>query len=409
MFKHLKLGGWRQFESVEIDFHPSLTILTGANGAGKTTLLNILNRHFGWNLQFVSTQGRTRRGLTKFFSGRWRDLEDEAGTGQKEIGTITYSDGEGGNLLVPGDVQAVFQVSIENQQTIAGIFVPSHRPIYGVYQKIDSIPTALDARQQLFDRYVGELQNIFQSRGRATQASLQIKQALVSLATFGYGNQAVRPNQDAIETFEGFQRVLKIVLPPSLGFERLAIELPEINLVTRTEEFSFDAVSGGVSALIDISWQIFMRSRIDETFAVVIDEPENHLHPELQKRLLPSLLEAFPQAQFIVATHNPFMVTAVPDSNVYVLKYNEVGKVISELLDWANKAGTSNEVLREVLGLANTLPLWVERRLEEIVGRYEAEPLDEDALGRLRAEMAEAGLGDLFPEAIGKVLRMKDD
>lgn len=41
MFKKLILGKWRQFDNIDISFHPHLTILTGANGAGKTTLLNI--------------------------------------------------------------------------------------------------------------------------------------------------------------------------------------------------------------------------------------------------------------------------------------------------------------------------------------------------------------------------------
>ena len=40
LFSGLYLSGWRQFEFVELDLHPRLTILTGANGCGKTTILN---------------------------------------------------------------------------------------------------------------------------------------------------------------------------------------------------------------------------------------------------------------------------------------------------------------------------------------------------------------------------------
>ena len=52
-----------------------------------------------------------------------------------------------------------------------------------------------------------------------------------------------------------------------------------------------------------------------------MDEPENHLHPSLQRSVIPGLLDAYPQAQFVVATHNPFVVTSVRDSNVVVLGF----------------------------------------------------------------------------------------
>lgn len=57
----------------------------------------------------------------------------------------------------------------------------------------------------------------------------------------------------------------------------------------------------------------------DEKFVIILDEPENHLHPELQRTLLPNLLNAFPNVQFIIATHNPFVISSVDKSQVYVL------------------------------------------------------------------------------------------
>jgi predicted ATPase len=53
-FARLMLGGWRQFDDIDLDLSRRLTIVTGANGAGKTTILNLLIQHFGWASQFVA-------------------------------------------------------------------------------------------------------------------------------------------------------------------------------------------------------------------------------------------------------------------------------------------------------------------------------------------------------------------
>jgi predicted ATPase len=46
IFKKLIISDWKQFEQIDIDFHPQLTVMTGANGSGKTTIITMLSRHF---------------------------------------------------------------------------------------------------------------------------------------------------------------------------------------------------------------------------------------------------------------------------------------------------------------------------------------------------------------------------
>ena len=43
---------------------------------------------------------------------------------------------------------------------------------------------------------------------------------------------------------------------------------------------------------------------------VIIDEIEQHLHPKLQSKILPSLKDNFPHVQFIVATHSPLVLSS---------------------------------------------------------------------------------------------------
>lgn len=161
--------------------------------------------------------------------------------------------------------------------------------------------------------------------------------------------------------------------------------------------------------MIDISWQMHLYSRLHPEFVAVIDEPEAHLHPELQQRVLPSLLEAFPGVQLVVATHNPFVVGSTPDSSVYALRYNADGTVASEVLSDINKAGTSNEILREVLGLETTSGLWVGRRVREIVERYWGSELSSEILRKVRDELRLVGLGRYVPDAIEQLVDSGDD
>lgn len=138
-------------------------------------------------------------------------------------------------------------------------------------------------------------------------------------------------------------------------------------------------------------------------FTVLIDEPENHLHPSLQRGILPALLAAFPTVQFIVATHSPFVVTATPDSAVYVLDCNEDQRVTSRSLDYVNRAASADETLRRVLGVESTVPAWAEERFKEILDEYLKPGVSAEMLRSLRAELERNGLETHFPDAVIEV------
>jgi len=160
-----------------------------------------------------------------------------------------------------------------------------------------------------------------------------------------------------------------------------------------------DAVSGGIASIIDLAWQIYNFSGTNENFTILIDEIENHLHPTMQRSILPDLVNAFPNVQFIVSTHSALVVGSVKDSNVYVFRYNDQNKVFSQKLDLVNKAKTAAEILNEVLGIPFTMPIWAEKTLEEIVNKYRALELTEENMDKMRKEFKDRGLESLMPLA----------
>ncbi|GBR06869.1 hypothetical protein AA21952_2145 [Acetobacter oeni LMG 21952] len=237
-----------------------------------------------------------------------------------------------------------------------------------------------------------------------------MKEAIISMATFGPGNRNLAGNPELEKTFCDFEDALRVVLPESLGFQRLIVKIPDIILVTVSGEFVLDASSGGIMSLIDLVWQIFLYSRGKSEFTVVLDEPENHLHPSMQRSIIQSLVTAFPCAQFIIATHSPFVVSSVKDAFVYVLRYDvessrDVRTVSSLLLDQFSRAGTASDILREALGVPVTMPMWAEEELHRIALDFRINDLTEASIGELRQRLQEAGLEEFYPEALSQVAR----
>lgn len=414
-FKKLKINQWQQFEEVDLDIHDRLTILTGANGSGKTTLLTLFAKHhLGWQSTSLATPKHDKdTGRVRFWS---RFFGGENKSNDKIIGEIEYSNKEKTNLVIPDGEAVQYHVNIQKPQSVKCFFIPSHRPVFR-YERIGNIPTSRKDKNSAFS----EVYNTNHQRyfgGSSQSSSLFMKNTLVGWAIQGYGvmggNQKsiMPPDTEQIQYFEGFQEVLRKVLPKTLGFEELEIREMEIIFVCNkgNDEFLLETASGGVSALIDIAWQIYMFSTKENAdFTVIIDEVENHLHPTMQRSILQDLIVAFPNARFIVSTHSPLIIGSVKDSAVYALRYNENKKISSTYLDLTNKPKTAAEILDEVLGVSVTLPLWIEERLKTIIKKFSTGEMTEERFSELRNDMTSIGLERMMPFAIQNVVEARDD
>lgn len=90
------------------------------------------------------------------------------------------------------------------------------------------------------------------------------------------------------------------------------------------EPFAFNTMSMGYSAVFDIISDLMMRMefqrRYDLEGIVLIDEIETHLHVELQKQIVPILTDLFPNLQFIMTTHSPFILNSTEHAVIYDLE-----------------------------------------------------------------------------------------
>lgn len=399
-FKSIHIESWKQFEKINIEFHPSVTILTGANGSGKTTVLGILSSHFGWHrIELLTPTKNDDTGIFNWIPKIFFRRQEN----HIKIGEIHYDKGSS-ELQLPRQDSPQYHLNLPSRQSLNGINIPSHRPVYS-YQQVPHISTRKRTKSEAYSLVMNSALQRY-SNGHSQSSNYFIKETLLSWAIGGSGNEFITPDNELRDYFVGFESILKKVLPESLGFRKIAIRSYEIVLETKSGDFMLDAVSGGVSALIDLAWQIYNCERsTDDELVVLIDEIENHLHPSMQRRILPDLASAFPNTQFIVSTHSPLVVGSARDSSVYAFTYNESNRVVSQQLDLVNKAKTASHILNIVLGVPVTMPIWAESDLNRILSKYVSFENPEAQFAQIRAELSEAGLSDYFPEAITRLAR----
>lgn len=430
LFSGITLSGWRQFRDLEIEFHDRVTILTGANGAGKSTILKILKCHFDYenDEKFLATPIK-KDGKTSFLLGSWistyldtifnRSKAQTAG----QVGTISYSNGQVCNLNLPPQESISFSLTRSTSVPVSGINISSHRPTIK-YEEIKSLSISgvkpADAYKDYFEvqRSFLEQQHYFKNGVMKNGNPLHsLKEAIISFATFGIGNKFVAPIPELVGLYEEFQDVLRKVLPVEIGFDRLEIRTPEVIVISSSGEFPIDGASGGLMSIIQLSWQIFLYSKIDSgsRFMVLLDEPENHLHPSMQRTFLSNIVSSFPTARFVVATHSPFIISSIKEANVFALRHHtsdgsnlrplEPRSVDSHKLDHVQRAGPASDVLREVLGVPVTIPEWSAQKLDEIAAEFSQKEINQASLNLLRQRLEDAGLSEFYPYAVERVIK----
>ncbi|MGZ3772711.1 MAG: AAA family ATPase [Pseudobdellovibrionaceae bacterium] len=406
MLKSLKINDWKHIEAIELEFDKPVVILTGSNGSGKSTIMRLLSQHADWNLQEYGTPDKDQKtGLISYFSrllpsswfGGQKKTEFELGF---EIGEIKYLNGVKAPISVTNNKNSAgYNVSISGRQNIRAIHIPAYRPLF-VHQPVNNISTTPTTKQNAFSTATLACRNNY--LGNSNQAGYFLKDTLLNWIHHGYGNALSPGNQLYLDLFDEFQTKLASVLPESLGFEKIEPRNSDVILKCKSGEYLLDASSGGITALIDLTWQIFLAN--DGTpFLVLIDEIENHLHPSLQRSVLANLSNAYPNARFICTTHSPFVVSSVADSSVYALKFNERNRVVSQKLDLSDKSGSAAEVLREILGVPVTVPIWVEEKINHLVKKYQDQDLTPEKVKIFSQELKDAGLENLSVLALASL------
>lgn len=145
---------------------------------------------------------------------------------------------------------------------------------------------------------------------------------------------------------------------PSIRVQPLGLE---VTICTEggEERLDLDQLSGGYRGTLafagDLAWRMALGNpHLDDPLTseavVLIDEIELHLHPSWQQRILGDLTRTFPNAQFIVTTHSPQVLTTVKPEQIVTL-VREDGKIVARAPGWGTYGAEVGNVLSAVMGV----------------------------------------------------------
>lgn len=295
-------------------------LLTGKNGSGKTTVLKALKKYL--SVIPDNEMKSLEENWPKWMKQKKKEMETAKSENEKfdaqqmyEIyynNIKKYRDG----LLVAFNQKDGLESSFQN-----GHFILAY---YGAERKTDLI-IQNGVEDVVLDR----------SYSLDSNPGTVLLKYLVHLKT----QQAYARNEHdmaAVELldqwFARFEEALKVLLDN----ESIALRYDYKNYNFQIIEdgrnaFGFDQLSDGYSAVIQIMADLILRmeqnwlktgilSSYDAEGIVLIDELETHLHISLQKNILPFLTKFFPNIQFIVSTHSPYILNSIENCVIYDLE-----------------------------------------------------------------------------------------
>lgn len=292
-------------------------ILTGKNGSGKTSVLKSIAKHLEYVISSSYEPEEITRERLSLCRDRFSKCDDsEAGRIKKgeyrnEITTILqeslthWTDG----AVVSCTSAALLREKYQNGQFVLAYYSDDRKISVTDYKNIEKVQLKLvykisDRPSQDLGKYLVNL--------KSTQAFAQAKGDF----------QRAEQIEDWFRRFENVLR--RIYQDDSLKLDFDIDTFQFSILVNGREPFTFNTMSMGYAAVFDIVSDLMLRMesqrRYDLEGIVLIDEIETHLHVALQKEIVPILVELFPNIQFILTTHSPFILNSTPNAVVYDLE-----------------------------------------------------------------------------------------
>lgn len=326
MNKFVKAIKVQQEIPISIQLNQSNLIITGGNGCGKTSLLEKLSTKI--NEFFVqkkhSAKEETYRNLA-YWKGELKKFPRGTSQYQQAETQIEYSQEEydkynDGIEIELSDVNK-FCALLDDGKAIFKYFLADRK---------SAINESSGANKVSLDEIVKNYKNHYP----AILLGSQFENHLVNLKTrqsFAktYDNDAILYNTHQ-EWFNTLEKNISFLMEDD-SF-RLVFNPDEFKFYLHQDgkpKYTFQTLSSGYSSIFNIVSELIMMTEAYKTppselqGLVLIDEIDAHLHVSLQRKILPFLTRTYPNLQFIVSTHSPFVIGSLDDAIIYDLSSHQ--------------------------------------------------------------------------------------
>lgn len=295
-------------------------ILTGKNGSGKTSVLEAMVKYLEYA---ISPNGKSLEETKRNYDYWLEKIEKSVGledSEEKRKQIYEYKK----NLKIYEDDLKKANIGIFLQCTSDTILKEK-------YEQGNFVFAYYKAEREF---KVEEYKNIekieFQKKYSITEnPGAKLTKYLVDLKA----TQAFTKDKDKKEKinkwFITFENILKLIFEDKKLELKFNDETFQFSICeSEREPFDFNTMSSGYAAIFDIindliirmEAQSGLRTEFDMEGIVLVDEIETHLHLELQKKILPILTSLFPNIQFVITTHSPFILSSLDNAVIYDLE-----------------------------------------------------------------------------------------
>lgn len=342
----IDIVNFKGFQHETIHFNSNPTVVIGNNTAGKTTLLKALQVGLGAYLQSLSQLPggpMYRRNFSSLDQYKAFDSAQRDYIPNPEKTRITIQADFPVTTTIEGDDSVLNSIPVQWYREFTSNHTTHTKACAG--ELMDAVATMENRRNikkqcsiyplvlSFGAKRTGDAQarTTNQKKERASRIEKAYKFALHDKVDFEGAmdwlqryDKNIKDKKEFEGTREAFYEALQKAIPAlsEIDFDHGEIEAVVSVTGHKPERHHFSYMSDGLQAMINVVSEIahrcielngcLGRDAIRKTPGVImIDEVDVFLHPRWQKHVLQDLMNAFPQIQFIVSTHSPFIVQSL--------------------------------------------------------------------------------------------------
>jgi predicted ATP-binding protein involved in virulence len=304
-------------------------IITGKNGSGKTVLLNAISDFLNTIKSDLSMDFLSYNNNLSY----WREKTEAIGDQERMQA----------NRLVKHFSQQIDALygKVELQSDLLSRIIEKYNTgnfIISFYQADRKVKMSepKNPTKPVYNKK-GNVKETVTSQFLNFLSDLKIQEALAR-------NESLTKDADEIKNwFNDFEDLLRQIYQD----KELQLEFNyrdySFKISTEGKKFKFTDLSDGFAAILDIVADLILKMQEEKSLTrsyqkegiVLIDEIETHLHLGLQKVIMPLLTKVFPNIQFIITTHSPFVLSSMPNAVAYDLEHKEI---LDDLTEYSYEA-----------------------------------------------------------------------